>query len=289
MQYQVTDIAEEAYAITEELESNGKEDINDIEDRLDKISKLKRKYGLTVADILAFRDKAAAEYDTLINSDDKMVQLANEKAAAYREALSVAKLLHTAREQAAKRLETQVKETLSFLDMPKVVFFASMKETYKEGTLILLPDGTDQVEFFISANSGADPQPMSKIASGGELARIMLALKCSLADKQSVPTLIFDEIDAGVSGKTARKIGLKMKDLASSVQVLCVTHSAQIASLGDTHILIKKQEKNGQTETSLTVLDEEGRIGELSRILGGLNITAAQREAAMDMLKEKET
>ncbi len=283
----VDDIAEEVYAVSEEA-GDGADDIDDIEERLDKISKLKRKYGLTVSDILAFRDRAAEEYKTLENADDTLHELEKRKAAAYEEAASLAKTLHAVRAEAAGRLESDIRETLKFLDMPKVVFFISVREMYRGGDLVLSADGADKTEFFISANSGADPQPIAKIASGGELARIMLAFKCALADKQNVSTLIFDEIDAGVSGKTARKIGLKLRTLAKDVQVLCVTHSAQIASLGDVHFLISKAERDGKTETSVRQLDREGRISELSRILGGLHVTAAQREAAVDMLTERE-
>jgi len=189
---------------------------------------------------------------------------------------------------AAKELESRVKETLEFLDMPKVVFFTSITEESCGEDKVLNRYGCDSVEFFISANQGAEAQSISKIASGGELARIMLALKSVLADRDGVGTLVFDEIDAGVSGKTAKKIGIKMRDLASMSQVFCVTHSAQIASLGDIHFLIKKSSTNGSTETTVTALDYDGRVEELSRILGGINVTAAQREAAEDMLSGKD-
>ena len=171
--------------------------------------------------------------------------------------------------------------------MPKVVFFASLKEDFKGEEKILNKDGSDIVEFYISANRGADPQPLSRIASGGELSRIMLALKSVITDKDGVPTVIYDEIDAGVSGKTARKIGIKMHELSSATQLFCVTHSAQIASLGDVHFLIKKADVDGVTQTSVTRLDYDGRVDELSRILGGIDITESQRAAAVDMLSEK--
>ena len=189
---------------------------------------------------------------------------------------------------AAKELEAKVKETLEFLDMPKVVFFASMNEEIRDGKKVLNPNGLDNLEFYISANLGADPQPMSKIASGGELARVMLALKGVITDKDGVSTVIFDEIDSGVSGKTARKIGIKMLELSKNTQLICVTHSAQIASLSDTHYLISKSAVDGATETHITELDFDGRLNELSRILGGINVTASQKQAALDMLKERE-
>ena len=152
---------------------------------------------------------------------------------------------------------------------------------------VLNKDGSDSVEFYISANRGADAQPLSKIASGGELSRIMLALKSVVADRDGVPTVIYDEIDAGVSGKTARKIGIKMLSLSKTTQLFCVTHSAQIASLGDVHFLISKGDVNGATETSVKKLDRKGRVDELSRILGGIAITDSQRAAAIDMLRKE--
>ena len=236
---------------------------------------------------MAFCAKAKAELETLQNSDGVLKSLHQKEKVAYKEALSLAKRLHDERLKAAKTLEESVKDTLEFLDMPKVVFFVSLKEMTKGEERLLNRDGGDEIEFYISANRGADPQPLAKIASGGELSRIMLALKSVISDKDGIPTVIYDEIDAGVSGKTARKIGIKMLSLSKSTQLFCVTHSAQIASMADMHFLISKGDVNGETETSVRVLDTEGRINELSRILGGINITSAQRAAAEDMLAEK--
>ncbi len=287
MLYQVDDIAEEVYAVFAEIDEDPTATLNEIESRLDKISKLKRKYGLTVDEVLAFRDKAMREYEALENSDDLIEQLTVKEREAYNEALKLADKLHAIRTEAAAGLEEKVKETLEFLDMPKVVFFASIKESFNAGEKTLNKDGSDTVEFYISANRGAEPQPLSKIASGGEMSRIMLALKSVIADKDGIPTVIYDEIDAGVSGKTARKIGIKMLGLSDNTQLFCVTHSAQIASLGDVHFLISKGDVNGATETSVTELDYEGRVAELSRILGGIDVTDSQREAARDMLAER--
>ncbi len=285
--YQVEDIAEEVYSVLGDFDDDPTATLNDIESRLDKISKLKRKYGLTVDDVLTFREKAYAEYEALENSEDMIKTLGKREKEAYNEALSLADRLHEIRLSAAKSLENKVKETLEFLDMPKVVFFASIKESFDAGEKILNKDGSDSVEFYISANRGAEPQPLSKIASGGEMSRIMLALKSVIADKDGIPTVIYDEIDAGVSGKTARKIGIKMLSLSKNTQLFCVTHSAQIASLGDTHFLISKSDVNGATETGVTELDDEGRVRELSRILGGIDVTESQRAAARDMLAER--
>lgn len=286
--YTIADIAEEVAAYSEDAEGDPTAALNEIESRLADISGLKRKYGLTIAEILAYREKAYAEYETLENADELLSELEKKERSTYKTALALADRLHEARIKAAERLETAVKETLEFLDMPKTVFFAFVKENFSGGEKLLYPTGSDTVEFFVSANRGADPKPIAKIASGGELARIMLALKCALSDKEGVATLIFDEIDAGVSGKTARKIGLKMHSLSQTAQIFVVTHSAQIASLADTHFLIAKKDVNGVTETGIRPLDREGRIGEISRILGGLEVTDAQRNAAIDMIERKE-
>ncbi len=285
---EVEDIAEEMYAVLESFEGDPEQMLNNIENRLAKISRMKKKYGATVAEIIAFRDNAKAEYDALYNLDSVKFELTKKERAAYQRAIVLADQLHQRRVAAATELEAKVKETLEFLDMPGVVFFTSIKEDYENEDRVLYKTGGDSVEFFISANKGAEAQSISKIASGGELARIMLALKSVLADREGVGTLVFDEIDAGVSGKTARKIGIKMQSLAKNSQIFCVTHSAQIASLGDVHYLIKKQEQNSSTETSVISLDYDGRVAELSRILGGINVTASQKQAAIDLLSGKD-
>ena len=287
MLYQVDDIAEEVYAVIEDTEENPTEALNKIESRLEKISRLKRKYGLTIKDILEFRARARAELDTLENSEELLLHLEKERERLYKKAVELAERLHERRVLCAAELENKIKDTLEFLDMPKVVFFISIKEGYEGENKRLGADGFDEVEFYISANRGAEAQSISKIASGGELARIMLALKSVIADKDGVKTVIFDEIDTGVSGKTARKIGIKMLSLSKSAQLLCVTHSAQIASLADRHYLISKGDVNGATETKVKELDYEGRASELSRILGGIDVTDSQRAAAVDMLDER--
>ena len=287
MLYQVEDIAEEIYAVIGDIDEDPTETLNKIESRLEKISRLKRKYGATVEEVLSFREKIKEEYEALEKSEGILKELRAKERKAYAEALTLAERLHKVRSEAVKSLETKVKDTLEFLDMPKVVFYASLRESYEGEDKALNKDGSDSAEFFISANRGAEAQPLSKIASGGELSRIMLALKSVIADKDGVPTIIYDEIDAGVSGKTARKIGIKLLELSKSAQLFCITHSAQIASLADEHFLISKSDVNGATETSVTVLDYEGRVSELSRILGGIDITDSQKAAAVDMLQEK--
>ena len=289
MRYKVDDIGEEVYAVIADMDSDPTATLNKIESRLDKIAKLKRKYGLTIADVLAFRDKSQRELEMLENSDEVLEELRAKENELYSAALSVADKLHARRADASKKIEASVKETLEFLDMPKVVFYTLLKEEYSEGKKVLYPSGYDKLEFYISANKGADAQPLGKIASGGELARIMLALKSAISDKDGIATVIYDEIDAGVSGKTARKIGIKMLSLSRSSQLFCVTHSAQIASLAQVHFLIKKRDVDSSTQTFVESLDRDGRIAELSRILGGIDVTAAQRKAAEDMLDERES
>ena len=285
----VEDVAEEVLASLDDFDSDPTVTLNEIESRLDKISKLKRKYGLTVKDILEFRDKAKAELDTLENYEQTISTLQKEETKLYGEAIVIADELHKRRLTAAEELKAKICDILEFLDMPGVVFYANISSYEKDGKKLLNKDGYDNVEFYLSANKGADAQSLAKIASGGEIARVMLALKSVIADKDGVSSVIFDEIDTGVSGKTARKIGLRMRSMSSGLQIFCVTHSAQIASLADIHFLISKSEVDGKTETSVKSLDYDGRVRELSRILGGINVTDSQRAAAIDMLNERET
>ena len=285
----VEDVAEEVLASLDDFDSDPTVTLNEIESRLDKISKLKRKYGLTVKDILEFRDKAKVELDTLENYEQTISTLQKEETKLYGEAIVIADELHKRRLTAGEELKAKICDILEFLDMPGVVFYANISSYEKDGKKLLNKDGYDNVEFYLSANKGADAQSLAKIASGGEIARVMLALKSVIADKDGVSSVIFDEIDTGVSGKTARKIGLRMRSMSSGLQIFCVTHSAQIASLADIHFLISKSEVDGKTETSVKSLDYDGRVRELSRILGGINVTDSQRAAAIDMLNERET
>ena len=286
---EVEDVAEEVLAVVEDFDADPTSTLNEIESRLDKISKLKRKYGFTVKDILEFRDKAKAELDTLENYEDTIEKLEKEEEKLYKEAVSIADSIHKNRTAASDELKHKICDILEFLDMPGVVFYANICVEENDGKKILNKDGYDKVEFYLSANKGAEAQSLAKIASGGEIARVMLALKSVIVDKDGVSSVIFDEIDTGVSGKTARKIGLKMRDMSSGLQIFCVTHSAQIASLADIHFLISKSDVDGKTQTSVRMLDYDGRVKELSRILGGINVTESQRAAAIDMLNERET
>ncbi len=282
--YKIEDVAERVYDMSDAEEGDPTALIDKIETRLDAYAKLKKKYGATIEEIILFREEAKKRLEELDASDDTIAELRAEERALSDAATAAGKKLHTCRVKAAKELEKKITEILLYLDMPKVVF--RIPVTPREGNA-LGRDGIDDVQFVMSANAGDVPRPLSAIASGGELARTFLALKCVLAEKSLTPTMIFDEIDAGVSGKTARKIGFKLSELSRGTQVFCVTHSAQIASLADTHCLISKRERNGKTETGLSVLDREGRIGELSRILGGTKITEVQRSAAADLLDDR--
>ncbi len=283
----VEDVAEEVYAILEEVDDDPTSTLNEIESRLDKISKLKRKYGLTVKDVLEFRDRAKAELDALENYEGTLDSLKKKEEKLYQQALIIADEIHKRRVDSSNVLKDKICEILEFLDMPGVVFYASISSDEEGDKKILNRDGYDKLEFYFSANKGAEPQSLAKIASGGEIARVMLALKSVIADKDGVSSVVFDEIDTGVSGKTARKIGLRMREMSKELQIFCVTHSAQIASLADTHYLISKSDVNGATETAVRALDYDGRVKELSRILGGINVTDAQRAAAIDMLNER--
>ena len=286
--YLLTDIAERVYDISDSDEGDPSVLIDKIERRLDAITKLKKKYGGTVEEILAFRAKAAAKLELMQNADARMEDLTLEKKELYQVAAKIATCIHEKRLEAGEILSLKVVENLVFLDMPKVRFQVDVQpQLTSSGEFLLTSTGYDVVEFMISANSGEELHSLSKVASGGELARMMLALKCVENQGNSSTSMIFDEIDTGVSGKTARKIGLKLLELSQNTQILCVTHSAQIASLADVHYLIAKREEGGRTITTVTELDEDGRIRELSRVLGGISVTDAQRQAAIDMRAEK--
>ena len=253
------------------------------EARLSVISRLKRKYGGTVEEIIEFRRDAAERLENIENIDERLEELSDELSTLEAKADGYAKRLTELRRESAKGLTGSVTETLAFLDMPKVRFDAGIRPS-KEFT----PTGKDNVEFMISTNPGEPLMSMAKIASGGELARIMLSLKNVLNECDGIRTVIFDEIDTGISGKTSRKVGIKLKEIGRSAQVICVTHSAQIASMAHNHFHISKKEVDGRAETSLRLLDRQGRENEIARILGGIEITEAQMSAAREMITDGE-
>ncbi len=252
------------------------------EARLDALTKLKRKYGNTVEEIIAFRDEAKTRLDFLQNSEDRKTDLENELCEVEQNARECAMKIREKRRKAAHGLTRKVCDTLTFLDMPKVRFEVEIKNSDFNAY------GCDEVEFLLSANPGEPLMPMAKIASGGELSRIMLSLKNVLNECDGIDTVIFDEIDTGISGKTARKVGIKLKEIGKGAQVLCVTHSAQIASLAHSHLYVSKHEVDGRTESTVKALSPDERVNEIARILGGINITEAQRRAAVEMIKEGE-
>ncbi len=288
--YEVADVAETVMDIAVDTDGDPTERLNRIEGRLDAIARLKRKYGADEREILAFRARAAAELEALSNADEQTDLLRRKISVLEKETAQAADILHDFRTDAAERLHGEVLRTLTFLDMPKVRFAVSVRPTWEaNGKRRFTADGGDDVEFMLAANPGEPLLSMTKSASGGELSRILLALKRVLADRDGVGTIVFDEIDTGISGKTARKIGVLLADVACGTQVLCVTHSAQVASMADEHYLIAKHERDGRAETVVNPLDETGRIDELARIMGGIHITERQRQAAAELLHERPT
>lgn len=277
LMYQVQDVAEEVRSARNALAYSA-EELEEIESRLDIIHRLRRKYGVTCVDILEYLEKAREELDNIEFADDHLERLKGKLKKAEKEAWAAAAALRENRQLAAKRLEARILEELSQLDMPRVQFACRFEERE------LTPNGADGTAFYLSANAGEALKPLSKVASGGELARIMLAMKNVLAEKDKVQTLIFDEVDTGVSGRAAQKVAQKLRSVAQYKQVLCVTHLPQMAALADTHLLISKSERAGRTFTSVTPLDREGRKQELARIIGGTNITETTLKSAEEML-----
>lgn len=284
----VNDAAMNLSAYTEELRDKiysldyNPNETERAEERLDVIYRLSQKYGDSEEDILAYLENAEKERDALSFSDERAEQLRAETEKAYNEALAAAKKLSEIRIEAGKKFSADVERELAFLDMPSVKFIVndSVGELYE--------NGIDNIEFLLSANAGEEPKPLSKIASGGELSRIMLAIKCVLSELDDIDTLIFDEIDSGVSGRAALKIAAKMKELSKTHQVICVTHLAQIAAFADEHKLISKEEKDGRTYTCIASLDYNGRKYELARIMGGLTVTQSILNSAEELLSSAE-
>ena len=275
--YQVQDAAEEVRDARDEL-SYSADELESIESRLDVIHRLRRKYGAACEDILEYLENAKQELDEIEFADDHIERLKIKCEKAKNEAVKAANALRENRKQAAITLSEKILSELSQLDMPKVQFQCAFTE------IELSANGADQVAFYMSANAGEALKPMSKVASGGELARIMLAMKNVLAEQDRVQTLIFDEVDTGVSGRAAQKVAQKLRSVAKTKQVLCVTHLPQLAAMGDTHLLIAKQERGGRTYTTVTPLDMEGRKRELARIIGGASITDTTLKSAEEML-----
>ena len=277
LMYQLQDVADEARSMRGEL-SYSAEELDQIEERLDTIHKLRRKYGPDCEAILSYLQQAQKELDEIEFADDHLERLQRACKKAEDEAWKSAHNLRQSRLNAAEKLTQSILQELSQLDMPRVQFTCSFTQQELSST------GADAVAFYMSANTGEALKPMSKVASGGELARIMLAMKNVLASKDQIHTLIFDEVDTGVSGRAAQKVAQKLRCVSADKQVLCVTHLPQLAALADTHLLISKSERDGRTFTQVDALDFEGRKAELARIIGGSTVTETTLKSAEEML-----
>lgn len=254
------------------------EELDRIEERLNLYYTFSNKYGETEQDMLYYLDEAVKKRAAFENSEEELEKLNVRYDEIFNQTVALAQKLTDLRKSTAEKLGTEICKQLEFLDMPKIKFTTS----FEKGNLSA--NGWDKIEFLIATNVGETAKPLAKIASGGELSRIMLAIKSIIAQKDSIDTLIFDEIDTGVSGKASRKIGLKLKELGAFTQVICVTHSAQIASVADSHFLIEKNVQNDRTYTNVTVLDYDGRKNELARIMGGINATESLLKSAEELL-----
>ena len=260
--------------------------LDEVEGRLDVIYRLRKKYGDTVEDMLAYLERCRTELEELQCSSDALARLEKKLAAARKEARALGEVLSQARRAAAEELEGRIQEELRQLDMPKVRF--QVEFAPKEGEEAMDATGMDQVQFLMSANVGEDLKPIQKIASGGELSRIMLALKNVLAENDDVTTLVFDEVDTGVSGRAAQKVAEKMAQVARRKQVLCVTHLPQIAAMADVHFSVEKGEREGRTFTAVERLSRRRRQEELARLTGGGSLTPAQLAGAGELLEAAE-
>ena len=278
--YAAKDVAADLVGRLDAYETNDAE-LDEIEQRLDLLYKLKRKYGDTVEDVIAFGQKAREELQNIQTSQERYDHLQAEKRRLYAQAREKAEVLTQTRLRAFEELNKRISGTLDFLNMPGV------RMTLRHARGPLASHGQDGIEFYISTNPGEAPKPLAKIASGGELSRITLAIKNAMADKDAVPTVIYDEIDSGVSGKAASRIGEVLRQSAQGHQILCITHTAQIAALADCHLLIQKNVENDRTYTEIHPLDTEGRVEALARLISGDHVTELSRANAREMLQER--
>ena len=278
--YNAKDVAADLIGRLDAYDTNDAE-LDEVEQRLDLLYRLKRKYGSTVEDVIAFGQKAREELDSIQHSQQRYDALQAEKLRLYAKAREKAEVLTQTRLKAFEELNTRISGTLDFLNMPGV------RMTLRHTRGPLASHGQDSVEFYISTNPGEAPKPLAKIASGGELSRITLAIKNAMADKDAVPTVIYDEIDSGVSGKAAGRIGEVLRQSAQGHQIRCITHTAQIAALADCHLLIQKNVSNERTYTEIHPLDENGRVEALARLISGDHVTELSRANAREMLQER--
>lgn len=278
IRYELEDIAETVRDAMSEVDFDQSE-LEEIDERLDLLYRLSKKYGNTEEEMLEYLEKAKTELDNIAFSEEKVKELQKQEKEALAEAEAAAKKLTESRKTAGEKLSKAICSELEFLDMPNVRFVVKCDD------IGLTENGKDEIEFLISANVGEEPKPLAKIASGGELSRIMLAIKNVLAEADGVDTMIFDEIDTGVSGRAAQKIAMKLRSASKGRQVICVTHLAQIAAQGDVHLYISKSVSDGKTYTNIKSLIEEDRVAEIARIMGGMEITKLQLESAREMLR----
>lgn len=257
-----------------------------IEDRLTVIQRMQKKYGSTIQEIIDFKNDARDKLKSFENGEIQLDVLKKDYKELHKEASNIAEEIHKIRVSSAKELSNLVKESLLFLDMPKVQFEIKVVKNERDGAAVLSSKGFDDVEFMIATNAGENLTQMTKIVSGGELARIMLAIKSTISHKNRAQTIIFDEIDTGVSGSTSQKIGIKLSAIAKSSQTICVTHSAQIASLSENHFLIVKNILDGRAQTQVKLLNEKEKIDEIARIIGGIDLTDKQYDAANDLINQ---
>ena len=283
LRYGTEDAAERLRDLKNSFDFSPKE-LDQVEDRLDHLHRLKKKYGATVRDMLDYLNNIRQELDQIELSDDLLIKLKKQRKAQLAMTRTLAETLSAQRKAAAERLKARIEEELRQLDMTKVRFQTEFSP--KPGKLGLDDTGMDEVRFLMSANVGENLKPIAKVASGGELSRIMLALKNVLAENDNICTLIFDEVDTGVSGRAAGKVAEKMSRLSLTCQVLCVTHLAQIAAMSDYHYSVHKEEKNGRTYTCVETLDRPGRRAELARLTGGAHQSEAILKGAEELLKE---
>ncbi len=253
-----------------------------IEDRLDLIHQFKRKYGGSIEEILSFAEQAQAQLDAINHTEEMQERLEKESLQTEKKLLEFADQLSKRRRSAAVQLQKLVCDELTFLDMPAVRFMVHMETGRPDET------GIDRMEFYISTNPGEPPKPLGKIASGGELSRIMLSLKNVIAEGDQIGTLIFDEVDTGVSGRAAQKIGRKLKQASENRQIICVTHLAQVAAFADAHLLIEKNVQNERTFTTVHTLQQQERVRELARIMGGENMTSTVLASAQELISQSE-
>ncbi len=277
LQSEAYDVAETLRDLSDSFEFSPQE-LDRLESRADQLYRLKKKYGATVEDMLAYLDRCRGELDQITFAADTLARLEKDLARERKHTLAAAEVLSQARRAAAAELERRIQEELRQLDMPKVRFSIQFTEKEPDDT------GTDQIRFLMSANVGEELRPINKVASGGELSRIMLALKNVLAENEEIGTLVFDEVDTGVSGRAAQKVARKLAQVSRRKQVLCVTHLPQLAAMADTHFSVEKGERGGRTYTSVVRLDREKRCAELARLTGGETVTEAMLAGARELI-----